>query len=97
LQRIPATGLGPGQVPERVADGVKSFEFDRERPGRLLLSFARRDAPSLDLAVWTDGRVQSVGTAALPGSAAFLPPDGRRVAWIGVAPGAAGVLVADVP
>ena len=76
---------------------MKGFEFDRARPGRLLLSFSRTDLAALDLAVWDEGKVRSLGAAALPGSAAFLPPDGRRVAWIGVAPGDAGVFVADGP
>jgi hypothetical protein len=97
LWRLPATGLAPGQSPERIADGVKGFEFDRARPGRLLLSFARTDLAALDLAVWDEGKVRPLGAAALPGSAAFLPPDGRRVAWIGVAPGDAGIFVADGP
>ena len=34
LERIPAAGLAPGAAPERIADGVKSFEFDPRDPER---------------------------------------------------------------
>lgn len=97
LYRIPATGLAPGQSPERIAEGVKSFEFDRERPGRLLVSFARMDMAALDLAVYADGKLATVDRMALAGSAILLPPDGKRLAWIGVSPKGGGVFVADVP
>lgn len=100
LYRVAAAGpaagaaAGPG---ERVAEGVKSFEFDRWRPGRLLLGYARKDLPALDLAVWQDGKLRAVDQMVLPGSARFLPPDGRRVAYVAVDPKRAGVHVADVP
>ncbi len=97
LYRVPAAGLAPGESPLRVAEGVKSFEFDRGRPDRLLLGFARKDLPALDLAVALGPRLVSVDQAVLPGSARFLPPDGARLAYVVVAPGRAGVYVAKVP
>jgi hypothetical protein len=97
LHRVPVADAAPGRGPERVAEGVKSFEFDRSGPGRLLLGYARKDLPALDLAVWRDGKIAAVDRMVLPGSARFLPPDGRRVAYVGVEPKRAGVYVADVP
>ena len=97
LYRIPATGLAGGQPPERVAEGVKSFEFDRARPERLLVGFARRELAALDLAVWQGARLVSVDQAVLPGSARFLGPGGERVAYVGMAPGRPGVYVARLP
>ena len=97
LYRVPAAGAAPGGAPERVADGVKSFEFDRSQPGRLLLGYARKDLPALDLSVWREGKLAAVDQVVLPGSALFLPPDGRRVAYVGVDPKRAGVYVAEVP
>jgi hypothetical protein len=55
------------------------------------------DAPALDLALWQDGRLTALDEKVLPGSARFLPPDGRRIAWVVVEPRRAGVYVADVP
>jgi hypothetical protein len=97
LHRVPAAGPAPGVEPERIAAGVKSFDFDRARPGRILLGYARMDAPALDLALWQEGRLTALDEKVLPGSARFLPPDGRRVAWVVVEPKRAGVYVADAP
>ncbi len=97
LYVVPAGGLSPGQAPRRVADGVKSFEFDRRNPGRLLLTWARKDSVTLDLAVLDGGKLTAVDQAALPGSAAFLAPDSRRVAYVVADPKRAGVYVADLP
>ena len=96
LQVLPAAGLPPGKVAETIAGGVKSFEFDRWTPGRLLVTWARRDMVALDLAVWDGRRLVSVDTAALPGSAQLLPPDGRRVTYAVIDPKRAGVYVAEV-
>ncbi len=97
LLRVPAAGPAPGQPHERLAEGVKSFEFDRRRPGRLLVTWARKDLMALDLAVWENGKLVSVDRAALPGSAAFLPPDGWRVAYVVADPKRAGVYLAELP
>jgi len=97
LSRVPATGPVAGKEPERIAEGVKSFEFDRARPGRLLVGYARKDLPALDLAVWQDGRLTALDQVVLPGSARFLPPDGRHVGYVVVDPRRAGVYVAEVP
>lgn len=97
LHRLPAAGPAPGRPPERLAEGVKSFEFDRRRPGRLLVTWARQDLLALDLAVWDQGKLVAVDRSALAGSAAFLPPDGSRLAYIVADPKRAGVYVADLP
>jgi len=97
LFRIPAAGLAAGEAPERVAEGVKSFEFDRAIPDRLLLGFARKDLAALDLAVWQGARLVPVDEVVSPGSARFLPPDGRRIAYVVVAPDRPGVYVAPLP
>jgi hypothetical protein len=97
LYRVPAAGPAPGGAHERLAEGVKSFEFDRRRPGRLLVTWARKDLMALDLAVWENGKLVSVDRSALPGSAAFLPPDGSRVAYVVADPKRAGVYLAELP
>jgi len=96
LERVPAAGLAPGAKPEPVAQGMKSFEFDPRDPGRLLLTWQRMDMVALDLAVWEGGKLTRIDTAILPGSARFLGPDSRRVAYVVVHPKRAGVYVADL-
>ncbi len=91
------TGGAPGETPRRVAEGVRSFEFDRRRPGRLLLTWSRKDLVALDLGVLQDGKLIAVDQAALPGSAAFLGPESRRLAYIVADPKRAGVYVAELP
>jgi hypothetical protein len=95
LLRIPASG-SVGGPPERIAEGVKSFEFAPGRPDRLLVTWSRKDRVALDLAIWEAGKLVSVDTSALPGSARFLG-DAARLAWIGNDPKRPGVYVADVP
>lgn len=97
LERIPAAGLAPGAAPELVAAGVKSFEFDPRDPGRLLVGWQRMDLVALDLGVWRDGKLTAVDTAVLPGSARFLEPDSRRLAYVVAHPKRAGVYVAELP
>jgi hypothetical protein len=97
LERIPAAGLAPGARPELVAEGVKSFEFDPHDPGRLLLGWQRTDLVALDVGVWTRGRLTRVDAGVLPGSARFLAPDSRRLAYVVVQPRRQGVYVADLP
>jgi hypothetical protein len=97
LERVPAPGPAPGAAPERIADGVKSFEFDPRDPGRLLVTWQRKDMVALDVAVWERGRLTAVDTAVLPGSARFLGPDSRRLAYVVAAPKRQGVYVAELP
>ncbi len=97
LERVPAAGPAPGAKPERIADGVKSFEFDPRDPGRLLVTWQRKDMVALDVAVWERGRATAVDTAVLPGSARFLAPDSRRLAYVVAAPKRQGVYVAELP
>jgi hypothetical protein len=97
LERIPAGGLAPGAKPEPIAAQMKSFEFDPRDPGRLLVGFQRMDLQALDLAVWEKGKLVAVDQAALPGSAQFLGPDSRRLAYVVVHPKRAGVYVAQLP
>lgn len=97
LERVPASGLAPGAAAERIAEGVKSFEFDPRDPGRLLLGWQRADLVALDIGVWEQGRVTRVDSAILPGSAQFLGPDSKRLAYVVVAPRRQGVYVADLP
>jgi hypothetical protein len=97
LERIPAAGLAPGGKPEPIASGVKSFEFDPRDPGRLLLGWQRMDMVALDVGVWEQGKLTSIDTAVLPGSARFLAPDSRRVAYVVAHPKRAGVYVAELP
>ena len=97
LLRVPSAGAAAGQAPVRVAEGVKSFEFDRSRPDRLLIGYARKDLAALDLAVWDGSRLVPVDRAVAPGSARLLPPDGSRLAYVVVDPERAGVYVARLP
>jgi dipeptidyl aminopeptidase/acylaminoacyl peptidase len=92
-----ATGAAPGGAPERVAEGVKSFEFAPGRPDRLLLGWSRKDRVALDLAVWEAGKATAVDTVARPGTAQFLGGDARRLAYVVVDPKRPGVYVAEVP
>jgi dipeptidyl aminopeptidase/acylaminoacyl peptidase len=97
LFRAPGAGLAPGQSPEKLAEGVASFAIDRWRPDRVLVSIVRRDGAGVDLALWSGGRLVSLDGSVLAGSPRFLPPDGRKVAWIATRPDRAGVHVADAP
>ncbi len=97
LERVPSSGPPPGAAPEKIADGVKSFEFDPRDPGRLLVTWQRKDMVALDVAVWQRGKLTSVDTAVLPGSARFLGPDSRRIAYVVAAPKRQGVYVAELP
>jgi hypothetical protein len=97
LERVPASGLAAGEKPEAIAPGVKSFEFDPRDPERLLLGWQRMDMVALDVGVWEKGRVTRVDDAVLPGSARFLGPDSRRLAYVVAAPKRAGVYVAELP
>lgn len=97
LYRVPAAGPEAGRRQLRLAEGVKSFEFDRRRPDRLLVTWARRDMVALDLGVWDKGKLLAVDQAAQPGSAAFLPPDGSRLIYLVADPKRAGVYVAALP
>lgn len=97
LYRVPAAGPEAGKRQLRLAEGVKSFEFDRRRADRLLVTWARKDLVALDLAVWEKGALVAVDQAAQPGSAAFLPPDGSRLAYVVADPKRAGVYVAELP
>jgi hypothetical protein len=96
LSRIPATGLAPGAKPELLAHGVKSFDFDRRRPGRALLGFARADPTTIDLAVWEGGRIRRVDQGALAGTAALLEGEGARIVYAVAEKGREGVYVADL-
>ena len=62
-----------------------------------MVSFARRDGAGVDLALWSGGRLVPLDGDVLAGSARFLAPDGRRVAYVVALPARAGVGVADVP
>lgn len=96
LFRAPA-GLGTGQSPERLAAGVVGFALDRWHPDRVLVSFARRDGAGVDLALWSGGKLLPLDRTVLAGSPRFLPPDGRRVAYVVSLPARAGVHVVDLP
>jgi hypothetical protein len=95
LYRVPAAGLAPGTKPELLAQGVKSFEFDRRRPGRALLGWLRAGG-TLDLGVWEGGKVTKVDQGALAGSAAFVGPDAARLVYAVSEKGREGVYVAEV-
>jgi hypothetical protein len=95
LERVPADGAAPAK-PEVIAQGVKSFEFDPRDPGRLLVGWQRMDRVALDVAVWKDGKLTSIDTVVLPGSARFLGPDSRRMVYAVADPKRAGVYVAEL-
>lgn len=97
LFRAPAAGLGSGQSPVRLADGVAGLALDRWRPDRVLVSFARKDGAGVDLALWSGGKFATLDGNVLAGSPRFLPPDGRRVAYVVSLPARAGVYLADAP
>lgn len=95
LERIdPAAGAGA--KPELIAEGVKSFEFAPADAGRLLVSWKRVDRDLLDLAVWEAGALVKVDSHVLPGSAAFVGVDSRRVAYVVVDGKRGGVYVATL-
>lgn len=96
LERVPVRAPA-GAPPERIAQGVKSYEFAPGRPGRLLLGWARKDRVALDLAVWEGGKLTAVDSSALPGSAGFTGGDATRLHWAVNDPTRAGVYVADLP
>jgi hypothetical protein len=96
LERV-ATDSAAGATPELVAQGVKSFEFDPRDPGRLLLGWQRMDMVALDVGVWRAGKLVSVDTAVVPGTARFLGPDSRRLVYAVARPKRAGVYVAELP
>jgi hypothetical protein len=85
-----------GEKPEVLARGIKSFEFDPRDPNRLLLTWQRQDSTALDVAVW-QGHLVAVDQGVLPGSARFLGPDSRRLAYAVVQPKRAGLYVATLP
>jgi hypothetical protein len=97
LERVPAAGLAAGAKPEAIAQGAKSFEFDPRDPERLLLTWQRMDRDALDVSVWEQGKLTPVDTYVLPGSAQFLGPDSRRVAYAVVHEKRPGVYVAVLP
>ncbi|HTP51031.1 MAG TPA: hypothetical protein VMK42_10055 [Anaeromyxobacteraceae bacterium] len=83
--------------PERIAEGMKSFEFDPREPGRILVSFKRLDRDALDLGVWEGGSLARVDTQVEPGSARFLAGDRVRVAYVVLDEKRPGVYVAELP
>jgi WD40-like Beta Propeller Repeat len=97
LERVPADGLAPGAKPEAIAPGVKSFEFDPRDPGRLLVTWQRTETTALDVGVWQAGKLTSIDTWVSPGSARFLGPDSRRVAYLVAHPKRPGLYVAELP
>lgn len=92
-----AVGPSPGEEPHRMAEGVKSFEFDRRAGQRLLLGWSRQDRVALDLGLWEGGKITAIDRSAVPGSAFFLGPDSRRVAYLLNDPKRPGVYVAELP
>jgi hypothetical protein len=96
LERIPAAGLPAGSQPERIAEAVKSFDFDRRTPGRLLLTVQRPDGTPLGIAVWRDGKLTDVDRGLVAGTAAFLAPDSARLVYAVQEKGREGVYVAQV-
>ncbi len=97
LERVPASGLASGAKAEVIAPGVKSFEFDPREPGRLLLTWQRMDLSALDVGIWEKGSVTSIDTYVAPGSARFLAPESRRVAYVVIHPKRQGLYVAELP
>jgi hypothetical protein len=95
LERLDASSAGA--APEKVAEGVKSFEFGPGDPGRLLLGWKRLDRDALDVGVWEAGAARTVDTMVLPGSARFLGPGAGRLAYLVVDEKRPGLYVADVP
>jgi hypothetical protein len=94
LERVP---VGPAHgTPEKIAEGIKSFEFDPRDPGRLLVTWKRLDREALDVAVWEGGRLRTVDTYVLPGSARFLATGSPRVAYVVMHEKRAGVYLADL-
>ncbi len=86
----------PAAKPERLAEGMKSFEFDPRDAGRVLVSWKRLDRDALDIAVWEAGQLRTVDTYVLPGSARFLAGSPTRVAYVVMHEKRAGVYVADL-
>jgi hypothetical protein len=98
LLRVPVTGVGAADPKgERIAEGMKSFEFAPETPDRLLVAWARKDRVALDLAVWDSGKLVAVDTFVRPGTAHFFGHDARKLAYAVLDPRRQGVYVAEVP
>lgn len=95
LSRVKVGEKGPR--PERLVEGVKSFEYAPGLPERLLVSWARKDRIALDLGIWERGRVTSVDTHALPGSVQFVAGNPRKLAYAVIDRKRQGVYVADIP
>jgi hypothetical protein len=93
LERVAVAGADAR--PETIAEGMKSFEFDPHDAARLLVSWKRLDRDALDIAVWDGGKLVTVDTHVLPGSARFLAAP-RRVAYVDVLEKRPGVYVAEV-
>ena len=55
------------------------------------------DRDALDLAVWEAGKLTTVDTYVLPGSAQLLGPDSRRIAYVVMQEKRQGVYVAELP
>jgi len=94
LERIATAD--PQKSPERIAEGMKSFEFDPREPGRLLVSWKRLDRDALDLAVWERGSLVALDNRVQPGSGRFLAGDPVRVAYVVVDEKRPGVYVAEL-
>jgi hypothetical protein len=98
LYRVPVSGVGAADPkPERIAEGVKSFDYAPGKPDRLLVAWARKDRVALDLAVWEGGKLTAVDTYVRPGTAQFVGGDARRIAYAVLDPKRQGVYVAEVP
>ncbi|MFL5264819.1 MAG: TolB family protein [Anaeromyxobacteraceae bacterium] len=98
LFRVPVSGVGAADPkPERIAEGLKSFDYAPGKPDRLLVAWARKDRVALDLAVWDGGKLTAVDTYVRPGTAHFVGGDARRVAYAVLDPKRQGVYVAEVP
>ena len=60
------------------------------------MGFQRADLPALDVAVWGGGELVAVDRGVVPGTAQFLGPDSRRLAYAVLSPKRQGVYVAEL-
>ncbi|HET7752272.1 MAG TPA: hypothetical protein VFK85_00055 [Anaeromyxobacteraceae bacterium] len=96
LERIPAAGLAPGAKPERLAQAVKSFDFDRRNAERLLLAVQPPGGKPVGISVWRAGKLTDVDRGFVPGTGTFLAPDSSRLVYAVQEKGREGVYLAEL-
>ncbi len=100
LRPVPGARRRPGSRCSRPRSSPKGWRPSRSTAGGRIASSCPSSAGTGPGSTWRSGAVagscRSTG-ACWPGSPRFLPPDGRKVAWIATRPERAGVHVGGAP